>query len=329
MVRTISYAYDIPRDFVLNMLSLFTLPMWILFILLYRAIGRVLDVGRAQAHQRALIRLESLRKYTSFNWIALTLSQRHQVEHAFVRENDILTFMLRHHDRRNLCRRFSEILARIRPFFSSEEHSSNLRRWRQRTRGSNNTPKPYCIYMRNYGLNDEIFPQSWLQGVWDKKHLHLWSCVITQFFCNFTSVNQPISFLSRPCYCSLILNVTLSHPFLTLLLKLGSPPRKRRSSIHHVPNSPQHSLLIGRLAHVVIRTDDIELVILHLLVHEVDDLGCVPCTVRFWGVCAGSIAGLCRGKRDIRSASKKETMKERQDDKIRRLTWWQLGRELW
>lgn len=92
-----------------------------------------------------------------------------------------------------------------------------------------------------------------------------------------------------PCPTS---NLLLRHPLLRLLLILRPPPRQRRPTIHDIADAPQHSLLIQLLRDIVVRTQDVELVVAHLLVQEFRDLRWGPCTIWLLLVGARRVANL-------------------------------------
>ena len=63
----------------------------------------------------------------------------------------------------------------------------------------------------------------------------------------------------------------------------------------HIPHAPKHPLLIRNLANIVIRTDDVEPAILHLLIHVLCNLRRMPGATRLrlrLASRAGRVAGL-------------------------------------
>ena len=94
-------------------------------------------------------------------------------------------------------------------------------------------------------------------------------------------------------YClESIVNIQLPHPPLRLFFELWSPPSQRRSFVHNVSHAPQHALLIRLLADIVVRTNDVEFVLLHLLHHEVCDLLRGPRTIGFLRLLTWVVAAL-------------------------------------
>jgi hypothetical protein len=76
-----------------------------------------------------------------------------------------------------------------------------------------------------------------------------------------------------------LLDLLLRHPLFRLLLILRPPPRQRRSTIHDIANSPQHPLLVQLFRDIIVRTQNVEFPVRHLLVHEVRDLRSGPRTI--------------------------------------------------
>lgn len=90
------------------------------------------------------------------------------------------------------------------------------------------------------------------------------------------------------------LNFLLGHPLLSLFLKFRSPSCQWWPSIDNIANTPQHPLLVSLLADIVVRTDNVELILLHLLHHKVCDLTGRPCAVRLLDGLAGYVSRLER-----------------------------------